>query len=67
MSGKTKSKEYIFRLSQEEYSNEIKKMFDYLRFKKATKSSKATLKEVELLVNEVRTNRKERKQALQYL
>jgi hypothetical protein len=67
MIGKTKSKEYIFRLSQEEYSNEIKKMFDYLRFKKATKSSKATLKEVELLVNEVRTNRKERKQALQYL
>jgi hypothetical protein len=67
MSTKTKSREYIIRLTAEEYSNDIKKMFDYLRFKKATKSSKASAKGIDELVNEVRTKRKEAKQALAYL
>jgi site-specific recombinase XerD len=67
MSTKTKSKEYIIRLTAEEYSNDIKKMFDYLRFKKATKSTKATTKAIDELVTEVRAKRKEAKQAMVYL
>ncbi len=67
MSVKTKSKEYIIRLTAEEYSNDIRKMFDYLRFKKATKNSKASVKAIDELVTEVRLKRKEAKHAMAYL
>lgn len=67
MSTKIKSREYIIRLTAEEYSNDLKKMFDYLRFKKATKGSKTTTKGIDELVNEVRSKRKEAKQASAYL
>jgi hypothetical protein len=67
MGANTKTKEYIIRIPGEAYTKDMKRMFDYLRYKKSTTSSTATLKKMEQLADAVRKSRKEKKQALQYL
>ncbi|MBX9781939.1 MAG: hypothetical protein K2X48_01470 [Chitinophagaceae bacterium] len=62
-----KTKEYIIRIPGDVYTKDMKRMFDFLRYKKATKTSKASSKKIDELVDAVRKSRKEPKQALRYL
>ena len=62
-----KDKDFIIRIPRRLYSKEMQKMFDFLRYKKATLSSKAKQKDIEELVEKVRTSRNEKKMAQQYL
>ncbi len=59
--------EFIIRIPKKQYSKELQKMFDYLRYRKATVSSKATQKGIDIVVESVRKARKEKAEALQYL
>jgi hypothetical protein len=59
--------EFIFRTPKKEYSKDLQKMFDYLRYKKATASSKATQKGIDVVIESVRKNRKEKIEASLYL
>jgi hypothetical protein len=65
---KTKQKgEFVIKISWDQYSKQLQKMFDYLRYKKATVSLKATQKRTDTLVDAVRKNRKEKNEASLYL
>lgn len=59
--------DFIIKIPKKLYSKDLQKMFDFLRYKKATSSSKATQKNIDILVSDVRKARNEKKQALQYL
>ncbi len=63
----TAQKDFLFRIPQKLYSKDLQKMFDYLRYKKATQHSKATQKGVEKILEEVRNSRNEKKLANRYL
>jgi hypothetical protein len=59
--------DFIIKIPKKLYSKDLQKMFDFLRYKKATSLSKATQKNIDILVSDVRKARNEKKQALQYL
>lgn len=62
-----KDKDFIIRIPRRLYSKEMQKMFDFLRYKKATISSKAKQKNIDELVEKVRSARNEKKLAQRYL
>jgi len=59
--------EFIIKIPRNQYSRELQKMFDYIRYKKATVKSKATQKDIDALIDTVRKGRKEKKEAAHYL
>lgn len=59
--------EFIIKIPRNQYSKELQKMFDYIRYKKATIASKATQKGIDALVDAVHKGRKEKNEASQYL
>lgn len=49
------------------YTKDLQRMFEFLRYKKVTKTSKASPKQVNALVELVQKKRNEKKQGLGYL
>lgn len=62
-----KGTDFIIKVPRKLYSKDLQRMFDFLRFRKATASSKASQKGIDLLVASVQKSRNEKKQASQYL
>ncbi|MFM2337126.1 MAG: hypothetical protein RL115_319 [Bacteroidota bacterium] len=62
-----KNTDFILRIPRKLYTKDLQRMFDFLRFKKATTNSKASQKSIDLLVESVQKSRNEKKQAQQYL
>ena len=60
-------KEFLVKIPRRLYTKELQKMFDYLRYKKATQGSKASQKSVDVLVEAVRKQRNEKALAAKYL
>jgi hypothetical protein len=59
--------DFVIRIPKRLYTKELQKMFEYVRYKKGTSSSKATQKDVDELIETVRKTRNEKKLAQQYL
>ncbi|MEN9549680.1 MAG: hypothetical protein RIR12_2271 [Bacteroidota bacterium] len=62
-----KNTDFILRIPRKLYTKDLQRMFDFLRFKKATANSKPSQKSIDLLVESVQKSRNEKKQAQQYL
>jgi hypothetical protein len=67
MKSMKKEKSFIIKVPRQLYTKDLQRMFDFLRFRKATASSKASQKDIELLVASVQKSRNEKKQAMRYL
>jgi hypothetical protein len=59
--------DFVIRIPKRLYTKELQKMFEYLRYKKGTLSSKATQKDGDNLIETARKTRNEKKLAQQYL
>jgi|HubBroStandDraft_5_1064220.scaffolds.fasta_scaffold1188713_1 hypothetical protein len=59
--------DFVIRIPKKLYTKELQKMFEYLRHKKGTSSSKATQKGVDNLIETVRKTGNEKKLEQQYL
>jgi hypothetical protein len=62
-----KDTDFILRIPRKLYTKDLQRMFDFLRFKKATAKSKVSQKSIDTLVSSVQKGRNEKRQAQQYL
>ena len=67
MNSTDKGANFIIKVPKKLYTKDLQRMFDFLRFRKATGSSKASKKNIDALVTSVQKARNEKKQAGQYL
>ena len=67
MNGIDKEANFFIKVPKKLYTKDLQRMFDFLRFRKATASSKASKKNIDALVTLVQKVRNEKKQASKYL
>jgi hypothetical protein len=62
-----KERKFIIEVPEKLYTKDLQRMFDFLRFKKATGKSNASKDKIDVLVASVQKSRNEKKQAQKYL